>query len=145
MTVESIRLSNDLKELQRLGAFLQEISVRMDLDAMMLYRLNLVCDELVTNIILYGYPEDVPVSEAIRVDIGKVREGWELRITDRGIPFNPLLKSDPCVDLGVDERAIGGLGIHFVKQVMDDIRYERLNNENVLMMLKRRVQEEEIS
>ncbi|MEC0227840.1 ATP-binding protein [Paenibacillus alba] len=145
MTVESIRLSNDLKELQRLGAFLQEISARMDLDQMTLYRLNLVCDELVTNIILYGYPEDAPVAQAIRVDIGRAREGWELRITDRGIPFNPLLKSAPRVDLSVDERAIGGLGIHFVKQVMDDIRYERLNNENVLMMLKRRVQEEEIS
>ncbi|NQX70031.1 ATP-binding protein [Paenibacillus alba] len=145
MTVESIRLSNDLKELQRLGAFLQEISARMDLDQMTLYRLNLVCDELVTNIILYGYPEDAPVAQAIRVDIGRVREGWELRITDRGIPFNPLLKSAPRVDLSVDERDIGGLGIHFVKQVMDDIRYERLNNENVLMMLKRRVQEEEIS
>ncbi|GGI46763.1 hypothetical protein GCM10008018_18700 [Paenibacillus marchantiophytorum] len=144
MTVESIMLSNDLKELQRLGAFLQDASRTLQLDEMTLYRVNLVCDELVTNIILYGYPEDVLVDQAIRIDIEVVSDGWELRLTDRGIPFNPLLKSAPCIDLSVDERGIGGLGIHFVRQVMDDIRYERLNNENVLMMVKRRVQEEGI-
>ncbi|UKS25235.1 ATP-binding protein [Paenibacillus sp. HWE-109] len=144
MTVESIMLSNDLKELQRLGAFLQDVSRTLQLDEMTLYRVNLVCDELVTNIILYGYPEDVLVDQAIRIDIEVVSNGWELRLTDRGIAFNPLLRSAPSIDLSVDERSIGGLGIHFVRQVMDDIRYERLNNENVLMMVKRRVQEEGI-
>nr|WP_275691078.1 ATP-binding protein [Paenibacillus aceris] len=134
-----------MKELERLGAFLKGLSQSMDMDEQTLFQLNLVCDELATNIILYGYPPDERGLHAIRIDIGASADGWELCMTDRGIPFNPLLRASPRVDLSVDERGIGGLGIHFVKQVMDDIRYERLNEENVLMMTKRRIQEEGIS
>lgn len=145
MSLETIVLSNDLKELERLGAFLKGLSQTMGMDEQTLFQLNLVCDELATNIILYGYPPDERGLHAIRIDIGAIADGWELRMTDRGIPFNPLLRSSPRVDLSVDERGIGGLGIHLVRQVMDDIRYERLNEENVLMMTKRRIQEEGIS
>ncbi|WP_171684386.1 ATP-binding protein [Paenibacillus planticolens] len=145
MSLESIVLSNDLKELERLGTFLKSLSQPMGMDERTLFQLNLVCDELVTNIILYGHPPDERGRHAIRIDIEVAGDGWELRLTDRGVPFNPLLKSSPRVDLGMDERGIGGLGIHFVRQVMDDIRYERLNEENVLMMIKRRDQKEGIS
>lgn len=144
MSVETIVLSNDLKELERLGAFLRSLSGTMDMDDQTVFQVNLVCDELVTNIIHYGYPAGEARMHAIRIDMGLIPGGWELRITDRGVAFNPLLKSSPRVDLSVEDRGIGGLGIHFVKQVMDDIVYERLNEENVLMMKKRRIKEEEI-
>lgn len=145
MSLESIVLSNDLKELERLGVFLQDLSETMGMDDRTLYQVNLVCDELVTNIILYGYPPGETCMHTIRIDLGRVPGGWELRMTDRGVPFNPLLKSSPTVDQSLDDRGIGGLGIYFVKQVMDDIVYERLNEENVLMMKKWRIKEEGIS
>ncbi|MCY9668522.1 ATP-binding protein [Paenibacillus alginolyticus] len=145
MSSESIVLSNDLKELERLGVFLRGLSGTMGMDDHTLYQVNLVCDELVTNIILYGYPPDEPSRHTIRIDLGLVPGGWELRMTDRGVPFNPLLKSSPTVDLSLEDRGIGGLGIYFVKQVMDDIMYERLNGENVLMMKKWQIKEEGIS
>lgn len=145
MSAQTIVLSNDLKELERLGAFLSSLSGTMDMDDQTLFQVNLVCDELVTNIILYGYPPEEARMHTIRIDMGLVPDGWELRITDRGVPFNPLLKSSPRVDLSVEDRSIGGLGIHFVKQVMNDIVYERLNEENILMMKKWRNKEEGIS
>jgi serine/threonine-protein kinase RsbW len=145
MASVSIVLTNDLKELQRLGAFLNSLSGELGIDEHTLFQVNLVCDELVTNTISYGYPLEQRGMHTIRIDVGLVADGWELRITDRGIPFNPLLKSSPPVDLSLDERGIGGLGIHFVRQVMDEIRYERLYDENIVLMKKRRNREEEMA
>lgn len=141
----SIVLRNDLQELDRLSAFIQGLSEIFAVDEKSLFQINLVCDELVTNIILYGYPTDESGKHTIRLDVGESEDGWELCLTDRGIPFNPLSKSSPRTDLNVEERGIGGLGIHFVKQVMDELIYEHSNGENVLMMKKNRIQEEGVS
>lgn len=141
----SIVLRNDLQELERLAAFIQGLSEIISIDEKSLFQINLVCDELVTNIILYGYPTDENGKHTIRLDVGESVDGWELCLTDRGIPFNPVLKSSPRTDLSVEERGIGGLGIHFVKQVMDELIYEHSNGENVLMMKKNRSQEEGVS
>ncbi|MFC5449774.1 ATP-binding protein [Paenibacillus aestuarii] len=145
MSKETIVLSNDLKELERLSVFLRSLSAAMNIDDQTLNLLNLVCDELVTNIIMYGYPLEERRMHTIRIDIGMVADGWGLQITDWGVAFNPLSKADPRLDLGVEERQIGGLGIHFVRRVMDGMRYERVGSENVLTMTKRRVKEEGIS
>lgn len=136
---ETIVLCNDLKELERLGTFLRGMAQAMGIEEQTLFQINLVCDELVTNIILYGHPPEERGLHAIRLDIGRTMNGWELCLSDRGVAFNPLSKPAPRVDLSLDERGVGGLGIHFVRQVMDDIRYERVNEENVLMMTKRRI------
>ncbi|MDD9266825.1 ATP-binding protein [Paenibacillus sp. GCM10023248] len=142
---ETLVMRNDLQELERLGAFLRGLAQRMEIDEQTLFQINLVCDELVTNIILYGHPPEERGLHAIRLMIGSHSGGWELCLSDHGVPFNPLLQSSPRVDLDIEERGIGGLGIHFVRQVMDDIRYERVNKQNVLLMTKRRIQEEGIS
>ena len=60
-----------------------------------------------------------------------------LRITDRGIPFDPLARRDPDINLSAEEREIGGLGIFMVKKTMDEVRYERIENQNVLTMIKK--------
>jgi serine/threonine-protein kinase RsbW len=143
--IESIVLRNDLQELERLAAFIQGLSRSLGMDEKSLFQINLVCDELVTNIILYGYPSAQNGMHTIRLDVGQTPEGWELCLSDQGIPFNPLLKSSPRTDQSIEERGIGGLGIHFVRQVMDELRYERLNEENVLLMRKNRIQEEGVS
>ncbi|WP_310499591.1 ATP-binding protein [Paenibacillus qinlingensis] len=138
-------MSNDLQELERLAAFIQGLAGTLGMDEKSLFQINLVCDELVTNIILYGYPSGSNGMHTIRLDVGPTPDGWELCLTDRGIPFNPLLKATPRTDLSIEERGIGGLGIHFVRQVMDELHYERLNEENVLLMRKNRIQEEGVS
>ena len=59
------------------------------------------------------------------------------RLTDRGVPFNPLLKPDPDITLAADEREIGGLGIFITKKTMDTISYAYENGENILTMVKK--------
>ena len=63
----------------------------------------------------------------------------EMQITffDRGKPYNPLLQNDPDITLPVEKREAGGLGLLLVKKMMDNVRYEYLNGQNMLCLKKR--------
>ena len=58
-------------------------------------------------------------------------------MTDQGIPFDPLKKTDPDITLSAEEREIGGLGIFIAKRTMDSLHYAYVNGENILTMIKR--------
>ena len=58
------------------------------------------------------------------------------RMTDKGVPFDPLQKPDPDITLSAEEREIGGLGIFIAKKTMDSLRYSYENGENILTMIK---------
>lgn len=95
--------------------------------------LELALEEVLVNIVNYAYPEE---TGAIQLRCEAEEQGGVLRleVRDSGVPFNPLDKDDPNLDLGVDEREIGGLGIFMTKKVMKDVRYERQGKENVLLL-----------
>ena len=57
-------------------------------------------------------------------------------ISDHGIPFDPTQSPEADISLSAEERAIGGLGIHLVRQIMDEIHYERKDDMNVLTLVK---------
>jgi anti-sigma regulatory factor (Ser/Thr protein kinase) len=57
-------------------------------------------------------------------------------MTDKGVPFDPLAKSDPDITLSAEDREIGGLGIFITKKTMDSLSYSYENGENILTMLK---------
>jgi anti-sigma regulatory factor (Ser/Thr protein kinase) len=59
------------------------------------------------------------------------------RMTDKGVPFDPLKKSDPDITLSAEEREIGGLGIFIAKKTMDSLSYAYENNQNILTMVKK--------
>lgn len=95
-------------------------------------QIELVCDELLTNIIHYSYPEcvgDVTVHCK-----QKDCDSMEIRIVDQGVPYNPLSAPDPDITLGVDEREIGGLGIFLVRQIADQVSYTRHSDSNILSL-----------
>jgi anti-sigma regulatory factor (Ser/Thr protein kinase) len=96
--------------------------------------INICLDELFTNIISYGFPDDLEhiVSFTINVD-NKV---LIVDIEDEGIPFNPLEKKDPEIPTDLIDVKIGGLGIHIVRKLMDDICYKRDQSKNKLTMKK---------
>ena len=58
-------------------------------------------------------------------------------ISDNGSPFDPTAKSEVDTTLSAEERGIGGLGIHLIRQLMDSINYERDNGRNVLTLIKK--------
>jgi len=98
--------------------------------------LNMALDDLLSNVVQYGFPND-PEEHSIRVE-GEVRGGYViLTITDDGIPFNPLTVETPDLSRPHDERDIGGLGIHLVRSMFDEVSYHRTVGHNVLTIKKK--------
>lgn len=129
-----IQLANRLSELDRLHAFFDELGHRSSWAEKLKWDLTLSCEELLTNTISYGFPQggEHVISLAVHEE-----PGWiELRVEDAGIPFNPFDQDEPDISLSVEERDIGGLGIFFVKRIMNEVRYERTNTGNRLILRK---------
>lgn len=96
--------------------------------------LELVIEELVVNVIKHGYRDGRTGAITIDVDAGV-----ELTITlsDDGDPFDPVAATAPDLDLGTEDRPIGGLGIHFVRTFMEEMHYRRHAGRNELTLRKR--------
>lgn len=99
------------------------------------FQIDLVLDELVSNVIRHGLKDD---KEHI-IEVNLCRDGHDLtlEVEDDGVPFNPLDNPVPDINKPIEERRIGGLGIHLVRQVMDSLAYERRKGKNFLFMKKR--------
>ena len=96
--------------------------------------INLGLDELFTNIISYGFEDES--EHQIKFSLAKAEETLVVEIEDDGIPFNPLDANGPGVARDLDSIDIGGLGIHLVKKMMDDIDYQRVEGRNKLILKK---------
>ena len=126
---------SDRAELEKLAGFTADFALKAGLSDKDLFALQIIVEELVTNVIDYG---GVPAGEhAVRVDLSA--EGGELliRLTDRGTEYNPLLREDPDTTLPAEQRPIGGLGVHFCKKLTDAQEYERRDGCNVLTLRKK--------
>ena len=99
------------------------------------FKVNLALDELVTNVINYGYDDED--EHAIRLLVSWDGETLRFVLEDDGKPFNPLDIPPPDLDTPIEDRQVGGLGIHFVRQVMDSVTYRRDGARNVLTMARR--------
>jgi sigma-B regulation protein RsbU (phosphoserine phosphatase) len=98
--------------------------------------LNMALDDLLNNVVQYAFPND-PTEHHIEVE-GEVRDEWViLTIADDGIPFNPLTVAPPDLSLLLHEREIGGLGIHLVRSMFDEVSYHRNVGRNVLTVKKK--------
>ena len=97
-------------------------------------RVNLVFDELLNNIISYAYADDE--EHVIEIVISLAGDRLGIAITDDGRPFNPFEGAPPDIDLSVEDRPIGGLGVHLVQKVMDEVAYERRGTNNVVSLVK---------
>lgn len=96
---------------------------------------ELVIEELVTNTIKYGY--DTPGPHRIQVSVVFSAAKLTITVRDDGHPFDPLAQPAPDTTLEAEERGIGGLGIHLVRQMSDEVRYERRGESNVVTVTKR--------
>jgi anti-sigma regulatory factor (Ser/Thr protein kinase) len=126
---------SDRAELEKLEGFTADFALKAGLSDKDLFALQIVVEELVTNVIDYG---GVPAGEhAVRVDLSTDNGELLIRIADRGKEYNPLLREDPDVTLPAEERPIGGLGVHFCKKLTDAQSYERRDGCNVLTLRKK--------
>lgn len=112
------------RELEKIGCPLKTV-----------YQINVVIDEIYSNIVRYGYPDCTgPVS--VQIIERNSPHSVYIRFADEGIPYNPLTNEDPDVSLPLEERGGGGLGIFIVKKTMDDIKYKYENGQNILTVKK---------
>ncbi len=131
----SITLTNDLKRVPRLNYFIDEVCEANGLDMPTTMQLNLAMEEAVVNVMNYAYPAGTKGDITIEVK----SNGKELMfvISDTGKPFDPTAKPEVDTTLSAEDRSIGGLGIHLIRQIMDHINYERLSGHNVLTLIKK--------
>ena len=130
----NLTLKNTLSELETLRCELAQFGKTTHLSKATLQHLNLVLDELFTNIVSYGEQEDGTCQ--IRIFVSQDEKRLTLEIEDCGIPFNPVEAETPDLETSLEERTIGGMGIHIVKTLMDEVRYERKGDKNLLTLTK---------
>ena len=128
----SFKLKSDISELKTLCQHLNHFVQIYGLSDSLISEINICLDELFTNIVLYGFEDDL--EHIIRFRINFNDNALILNIEDNGIPFNPLIKKDSDLPADINKANIGGLGIHIVKKLMDDIWYERKRGKNRLTL-----------
>ena len=125
----SLVMRNDIQQIPTLAEWIEMIGLPQELNM----PINLALEEAVSNVMLYAYPGK---SGQVLVECDK-SDKLVFTITDSGVPFDPTQQKDPDVTQSAEERPIGGLGIFLVRQIMDDIRYERKDDKNILTLTKK--------
>jgi len=125
---------NQFEEISRVSDAFNAFADRHGLTTAVKQRLNLCLDELFNNIISHGYKDDD--EHQIDVHIRLLHGELAVTIADDGIPFNPFRNDPPDTLLSVEERPIGGLGVHLVRNFMDRVAYERHGEQNVVQLFK---------
>ena len=128
-----LTLVNDLRQVSLLSGFVDRLRVENGLAPALAARINLALEEAVCNVIMYAYPKGT----AGTMDLDAVRDGNRLRFTlcDRGVAFDPTAAPKADLTASLEDRPVGGLGIHLVRSIMDSISYKRLDGKNVLTMI----------
>ena len=127
-----LRLANDLAGLAELAEWVERFGVDQRLPASVVNALNVVLDEAVSNAITHGYEAGVRGEIAVR--LRRASDSVEVEVEDDGRPFDPLQAPPPDLSVPLEQRPIGGLGIHLIRNLMDAVSYARQGGRNVLKM-----------
>jgi serine/threonine-protein kinase RsbW len=131
---KEICIKNKVSELEKVARFVEEIGEELGLSMELQMNLNLVMEEMVTNVIFYAYPQD----EEADIELLAKSDGKELTfvLSDQGKEFDPTAKEDTDLDVNPADRELGGMGIFIVKNIMNKVTYQRLEGKNLLTMTK---------
>jgi serine/threonine-protein kinase RsbW len=130
-----IKLNNKVSELERFYQTLTEFGQHHGLAPKVVHDLNLALEEILTNIISYGYTDNREHEIKVRLSVqpGEVKA----EVEDDGQPFNPLEAPEPDTTKPLEDRTTGGLGIHLVRKLMDGLEYKRQGDRNLLTITKK--------
>ena len=133
----SLCIESDLSELERLHDAVAELGEVGNWPPDLVFQVDLVLEELIVNTVNYGYDDDA--RHEIEIALTSEADVFTVEIIDGGHAFNPLSDA-PELDLDAEiaDRPIGGLGIHLMRAMMDEVHYRREQDKNYLTLIKRR-------
>ncbi len=132
-TVEKFQISNSLAGLETLQVNLERIALTWGLSEKQLFETNFLIEEICANSIEHTEPDAI---DCIGISLSLEDAKLFISITDHGPQFDPTKTTDPDVNLPVEERKAGGLGLYLVKHFADKISYARIDNTNTVTIKK---------
>ena len=127
-----IKLPATIENLEILVAFVSKCAGEQGFNGTRIKEIELATEEVLVNIVNYAYPErsgDVEVS-CRREDV----TGFVIEISDNGIPFDPLSLPEPDLSPDILDRKVGGLGVFFIRKMMDEVLYRREEGSNIIRL-----------
>lgn len=118
----TMRLCADIRDVKTIREFVVQTSHDLDVDEKIIPNLELVADELCSNVINHGYGGQ---GGWIEITVQAVEQGVQLRIRDWAQSFDPAAVPMPDVEAPLEKRGLGGLGLFLVRKLMDEVRFER--------------------
>ncbi len=132
-TVETT-IANRRDALARVTKIVEDLAATHHLARDVVADVNVALDEVLTNILAYGYDDD-EIHE-IRIRLSLDREVIEVQVEDDGRPFDPTTLAPPDLSAPLRDRPVGGLGMHFVRNLMSEVTYARAGDHNRLLFKK---------
>jgi len=132
--LSSIKIRNKISEMPKIIDYFDSFARENDLSGTATQKFNIVLDELLNNIISYAFKDDDDHHILVKFQLKYLR--LIITIEDDGIPFNPFRTESPDIKLSIAERNLGGLGVHIVKNLVDEYHYIRQSNRNVINLIK---------
>ena len=129
-----IKITNRLEEVPQMMASIEDICTEEGIDEMTILGINLALEEAVVNVVNYAYPEGT-VGD-IEMEVNADEKAITFILRDHGKPFDPTAAKEVDITLSAEERQIGGLGIHLIRNYMDEVKYEYCDGQNVLTLVK---------
>lgn len=130
----SLMILNNRPEIRSLRNRFDSFAEQNDLPGSITRDVQLALDELLTNIVDYGYEDDK--DHTIEVEFELTENSLSIRIIDDAKPYNIFDKADPDTSQSIDEKPVGGLGIYLVKRLMTEVKYEYRGGKNQVTLIK---------
>ena len=128
-------LLNNLSELESLTGHLEAVAQKWDIPQKTVLQLNLILDELFTNIVTYGFTDDL--EHKITMIFEKKKSELQITIIDDGCCFDLTCAKDPDLEKPLPEKEIGGMGIFLARQYADELTYKRKGSKNIVILIKK--------
>ncbi len=131
--MENLKLPAKLENLKKMFDYIREAASRQGFTEEQTNKIQLASEEALVNVINYAY---TPNTGDVEIQCDNKENSIEITIMDEGIPFDPLSIPDPDILVPIEERKVGGLGIFMIKEIMDDVKYKRVDDKNILTLIK---------
>ena len=135
-TLSRVVLPARMENLEALLSFVAQCAGEAGFDPKKISEIEIAAEEAFVNVFHYAYETrtgDIEVACGLEDN-----EKFVIELADSGVPFDPLSRAEPDISTGVMDREVGGLGILLIRKLMDDVRYRRTSEKNILTLVMRK-------